>query len=221
MSWQVSILVTRFTKFAALALIVMIVVPQAMAQWRIDFSRRMKPKQADTNDVALDTPTVETLDVSDKDTPRKIPTQLPPKKITASEAQDIYPEPPTALTSRAVAKIKDAPVSMGDVQDIVILNTERGFVPSAIRLKQGSQYRLFVVNINEKEKNVSFVMDAFAEHHSTFFGQAKVISVIPQRDGVFQFQCPETAMEGRLVVLPSNTPAADTATRSPAQGEGW
>ena len=42
--------------------------------------------------------------------------------------------------------------------EIVVLNTEKGFVPSTIRVKKGLAYQIYVVNVNEKEKNVSFVL---------------------------------------------------------------
>jgi plastocyanin len=87
-------------------------------------------------------------------------------------------------------------------QDIVILNTEKGFVPKSLSLKEGVKYRIHVVNVNEKEKNVSFIMSAFAEHHGTYYGQIKTFEVIPQKEGVYTYQCPETSLEGRVVVLP-------------------
>src|SRR4051812_40284921 len=55
-------------------------------------------------------------------------------------------------------------------QEIVILNTDRGFVPSKLSVKKGFTYTVHVVNVNLKEKNVSFILDAFSEHHSTFYG---------------------------------------------------
>lgn len=85
-------------------------------------------------------------------------------------------------------------------QDIVIMNTDKGFIPEVINLKKGNNYRMHIVNINGKEKNVSFVMDAFSEHHNTFYGEQKAFTVSPKIDGIFSFQCPETAMQGKLVV---------------------
>src|SRR5438105_2526408 len=37
--------------------------------------------------------------------------------------------------------------------EIVILNTEKGFIPSTVRVKKGLAYQIHVVNVNEKEKN--------------------------------------------------------------------
>jgi hypothetical protein len=89
------------------------------------------------------------------------------------------------------------------MQDIVIINTEQGFVPSTVRVREGAQYRLVIVNINEKAKNVSFVLDSFSEHHSTFYGKMKSFYINPKKEGVYTFVSPETSAQGRLVVHPA------------------
>ncbi len=85
-------------------------------------------------------------------------------------------------------------------QDIVIMNTEKGFVPETVRLKKGQSYKIFIVNVNEKEKNTSFILDAFSEHHATYFGQQKSFIVSPKADGIFSYQCPETSVQGKVIV---------------------
>lgn len=80
------------------------------------------------------------------------------------------------------------------------MNTDKGFVPETLHLKKGQRYRIHVVNVNASSKNVSFIMDAFSEHHATFFGQQTSFEVSPQVEGIFSYQCPETAMQGKLVV---------------------
>ena len=101
--------------------------------------------------------------------------------------------------------------SVEPTQDIVILNTEKGFVPDTIRVKKGSSYRIHVVNVNQKDKNVSFILDAFSEHHNTVYGQERVFTLNPKADGVFTYQCPETAVQGRVIVI-----AAPDSERKPA-----
>jgi len=96
-------------------------------------------------------------------------------------------------------------------QEIVILNTDKGFVPETVKVKAGQSYKFHVVNVNETEKNVSFILDAFSEHHGTYFGQPKSFQIAPKIEGVFSFQCPETAKQGKIVVVPP-----DMAGRSPA-----
>ncbi|MFV8248596.1 cupredoxin domain-containing protein [Bdellovibrio bacteriovorus] len=97
-------------------------------------------------------------------------------------------------------------------QDIVIMNTEKGFVPAQVRLKKGGNYRIHVVNVNNKEKNVSFVLDAFSEHHNTVFGEQKTFHVTPKTDGIFSYQCPETAVQGKFIIYSD----AATPDRMPA-----
>ncbi|MBX3021556.1 MAG: cupredoxin domain-containing protein [Bdellovibrionales bacterium] len=104
----------------------------------------------------------------------------------------------------------------GDVaQEIVVLNTEKGFVPSTIRVKKGLNYQIHIVNVNDKEKNVSFVLDSFSEHHATYYGKLKTFVIRPQKEGVYKFVSPETSAQGKLVVIPSQP--ADQ--RMPASAE--
>lgn len=101
--------------------------------------------------------------------------------------------------------------SVEPLQDIVILNTEKGFIPETVRVKKGGNYRVHVVNVNQKEKNISFVLDAFSEHHNTVYGKERTFNLNPKVDGIFSYQCPETAVQGRVIVI------SDTAAdRKPA-----
>jgi FtsP/CotA-like multicopper oxidase with cupredoxin domain len=102
--------------------------------------------------------------------------------------------------------------SVEPTQDIVILNTAKGFVPDTVRVKKGSSYRIHVVNVNQTDKNVSFVLDAFSEHHNTVFGQERSFTLNPKVDGIFSYQCPETAVQGKFIVI-SNPSESD---RKPA-----
>ncbi|MFN7729636.1 MAG: cupredoxin domain-containing protein [Bdellovibrio sp.] len=95
--------------------------------------------------------------------------------------------------------------TMEPAQEIVILNTEKGFVPETLKLKRGKTYKIHVVNVNDQAKNTSFVLDAFSEHHGTFFGQQKSFEISPKTDGIFSFICPETAKQGRLIVYPEDS----------------
>lgn len=97
----------------------------------------------------------------------------------------------------------------GTTQDIVILNTEKGFVPETITLRKNTVYRFHVVNVNEKNKNVSFKFDAFSENHNTVFGKPKVFQVQPKQDGVFSFHCPETELKGKVVIINSDRGVAN------------
>ena len=83
------------------------------------------------------------------------------------------------------------------------------------RTKVGNQYKINVVNVNEEQKNISFVMDSFSEHHATYYGKVKAFHIRPKKDGIFSFVCPETSAQGRLVVFPG----ARTEVRQPASGQ--
>jgi plastocyanin domain-containing protein len=104
--------------------------------------------------------------------------------------------------------------SVEPTQEIVIMNTDKGFVPETLHLKKGQNYKIFIVNVNDKEKNTSFVLDAFSEHHATYFGQQKSFNIAPKADGIYSFQCPETAQQGRIIVFsddmnPARKPASN------------
>lgn len=100
-------------------------------------------------------------------------------------------------------------------QEIVILNTEKGFVPSRLSLKKGGHYTIHLVNVNQKEKNVSFILDAFSEHHSTFYGNITSFEMHPAQEGVFSYQCPETSSEGKLIVINNGTPQPRSLASEP------
>lgn len=108
--------------------------------------------------------------------------------------------------------------AVSPTQEIVIMNTDKGFVPETVRLKKGQQYKIYVVNVNGKEKNTSFILDAFSEHHATYFGEQKNFTVSPKTDGIFSFQCPETAKQGRIIVYSDDGKQLQNAdsTRLPA-----
>jgi hypothetical protein len=96
------------------------------------------------------------------------------------------------------------------VQNIVILNMEKEFVPNTVRLKKNGTYRFYLANVNEKNKNVSFVLDAFNQNHGTYFGQVRVFELKPKTNGLFTFSCPETGIQGKIVVLPDESSNDET-----------
>lgn len=87
-------------------------------------------------------------------------------------------------------------------QEIVILQTENGFIPELVHLKKNDVYKIHVVNLNQKEKNVSFVMDAFSQAHNTVYGAIKTFIIQPKIEGVYSFQSPETGVVGKVVITP-------------------
>lgn len=95
-------------------------------------------------------------------------------------------------------------------KDIVILNSGKGFIPDTVQLRQGLSYRIHVVNVNEQKRNVSFIVDAFGQHHNTVYGAPKAFQISPKAEGIFSYQCPETSLQGKIVVLPQERSPAST-----------
>ncbi len=83
-------------------------------------------------------------------------------------------------------------------QDIVILSTERGFVPNVIRVRKDGRYRVHVVNVNEREKNISFILDGFSENHATYFGKVKTFQLEPRKEGTYSFLSQKLQWKGSL-----------------------
>ena len=104
-------------------------------------------------------------------------------------------------------------------QELVILHTDKGFIPATIRVLENRTYKIHVVNVNEADRNVSFIMDAFSEHHATFYGKLKTFTITPKKEGVFSFQSPETNAQGRFIVLDAPAKAAEFGDRTPASEE--
>lgn len=118
--------------------------------------------------------------------------------------------PASTVESTPIGLMDKALESVGPAQDIVIMNTEKGFVPEAVSVRQGGQYRIHIVNVNEGQKNVSFVLDAFSEYHNNLYGKTKTFTLSPKASGVFSYQCPETAMQGKLIVVPDGRQPASS-----------
>lgn len=117
------------------------------------------------------------------------------KELRRKEASVSAP----SMTSKPIQMIgKVFPIE--PKQDIVILNTSKGFVPNTLRVRKGERYTVHVVNVNKENKNISFVMDYFGEHHGTFYGDVRSFTLKTDQEGVYSFQCPETSFEGQMVV---------------------
>lgn len=182
----------------------------AYAEWSIDLSRR--------------TQSIRKEDLTRRQEDSPLDTTRAPAGARSHDGEQEFSSRNTyrSATEMAVEKKNDAGFierifDPGEpAQDIVILNTPRGFVPNTIRIRRDARYTVYVVNVNEKEKNVSFILDGFSEHHATYFGKMKSFTLEPKKEGVYSFLSPETAVEGRFVVY-SPGPQAP-AVRGPAGG---
>jgi len=145
--------------------------------WEVDFSRRQN-------------------DLQKMRMPASVPQAVPvePEKVQPEGASFWKSVLPSAF-------VNDVASATGPIQNIVILHTEQGFVPESVTLKKGFKYKVHLVNISEKDRNVSFILDAFSEHHGVYYGKMKVFELVPKAPGIFSFVSPETAKQGRMVIL--------------------
>lgn len=107
----------------------------------------------------------------------------------------------TQTTTSSPFNVEELIPSMLPTQDIVILNTEKGFIPEKIVVRKGEAYRIHLVNVHPEKKNISFILDDFAESHSTPFAKEKLFDLRPKKSGEFSFHCPETSFRGRVIVI--------------------
>lgn len=110
-------------------------------------------------------------------------------------------------------------IAKGGAYEIVVLHTEKGFIPSTINVQENRNYKIHVVNVNKGTKNVSFVFEAFSEYHSSYYGKLKTFHITPRERGVYTFQCPETSAQGKLVVYKSPGIKQKNLERIPASVE--
>ncbi len=122
------------------------------------------------------------------------------KAVQAKDMQEM--RKPASASAPEGKSLMDVVFQGGDpLQEIVVLNTDKGFIPNTLRIRQGSKYKIHIVNVNDKEKNVSFVLDSFGEHHATYYGKIKSFYIEPKKEGIYSFECPETSNAGRLIVF--------------------
>ncbi len=124
-------------------------------------------------------------------------TQIP-GSLTASPAAGV-------VEQSLLSQVFDAPF---EKQELALLITENGFVPAKVYLRRDVQYTIHIVNVHPREKNASIVLDAFTEHQTLPFGQARRIEIRPKAEGVFSFQSPELGTSGQLII--------SATTRKPA-----
>jgi FtsP/CotA-like multicopper oxidase with cupredoxin domain len=139
------------------------------------------------------------------ETVSEVPTKAPSKNLFASPKKMVETQPefsPRQNDAELLKALKKAMLPADPSNEIVILNTETGFIPAKVQLRKGEAYKVHVVNLNMREKNTSFLMDAFTQSHNTVFGVQKTFNIEPQVEGIFSFQCPETGIQGQVVVVP-------------------
>lgn len=140
-----------------------------------------------------------------------------PARTPASESRSVVSESFFQQGERGESRpffesIQTSPTS----RDIVILHTEEGFVPDTLQLRKDVRYRVRVVNVHPRQKNASFILDSFSEHHATYFGELRSFEIHPRTEGIFAYQSPETGAQGKLVIFS----APGVESRLPASAPG-
>lgn len=137
--------------------------------------------------------------------PKELITAPKSESAVVAPTSSVIPKPKEASAKQKdeeiLKAIRQAVQPVEPVKQIVILNTEAGFVPDKVRVKKGEAYKVHVVNINMREKNVSFIMDSFTQSHNTVFAIEKSFNIEPQVEGIYSYQCPETGIQGQLIVV--------------------
>lgn len=123
------------------------------------------------------------------------------RQIDFEKVKDESRSPATLKTEKELSLFETVFESTGPTQEIVIMNTDKGFVPETIKLKKGNNYKFHIVNVNEKNKNISFSFEAFSEYHNTLFGKPKTFQINPKLEGIFSFNCPETEVKGKVIIV--------------------
>lgn len=95
---------------------------------------------------------------------------------------------------------------------ITVMQTEEGFVPNTIRLKKDGTYKIYIINVNEKFKNASFILDAFNKSFGTFFAKPKNFEITTTANGIFTFLSPESGAQGKLIVYSDKDLSPPTLT---------
>ena len=131
------------------------------------------------------------------------PTKIENQRMPASNASAKKVEKST--DAEIMEALKNVVSTVDISKDIVIVNTDSGFIPDVVQVKKGEAYKIHIVNLNMREKNTSFLMDSFTQSHNTMYGNLKTFVIEPKVEGVFSYQCPETGVQGKLVVVPDTS----------------
>ena len=142
-------------------------------------------------------------------------TEPPQIEVVRNPASDkiVTKSAEKSTDAEIVAALKNVINPAEVAKEIVIVNTETGFIPDVVQVKKGEVYKIHIVNLNMKEKNISFLMDSFTQSHNTIYGNLRTFTIEPKVEGVFSYQCPETGVQGKLVVIPEKTVFRKTASQ--------
>lgn len=139
------------------------------------------------------------------------PTRIENVRMPASDSKQLAKKIDKSTDAEIMEALKNVVTTVDVSREIVIVNTDAGFVPDLVQVKKGEAYKIHIVNLNMRQKNTSFLMDSFTQSHNTIYGNLKTFVIEPKVEGVFSYQCPETGVQGKLVVVPE-TPTRRVAS---------
>ena len=116
----------------------------AVAEWKVDFSRRRKEIKEREN-------------LHSRSYRRsQLPSSRQGKRGIASldDKFTVVPKKEEAPFLEGILE-RQAPA-----QEIVIMHTKDGFFPANVQIYKDRRYKVHVVNVHQKSKNVSFMMDS-------------------------------------------------------------
>lgn len=95
--------------------------------------------------------------------------------------------------------VKPNEVFLKGVQEVAIIATETGYLPSKIIVRRGIPVRIFLTSASPQA--LCFSLDDFPDaKRGARNQQVEVITLMPEQPGQYKFSCPIGALQGTLVV---------------------
>jgi|GEM_PF-5798791 len=89
-----------------------------------------------------------------------------------------------------------------EVQQIVVLHTQEGFLPKQVMMNTSTRYELILVNVHPSQKLASYFLDDMGvQEESMPFGEVKKIILVPKKAGVYSLYSPESGWDAQVVVI--------------------
>jgi plastocyanin domain-containing protein len=114
-----------------------------------------------------------------------------PKKKESIQSKD-------DLVSIREESVRPEEVYKNGVQEIALLATDSGYLPSRLIVRRNIPVRLFITSASEK--TLCVVMDDFSLRKGVAPQQVEELRFLPTKAGQYKFYCPVQEIQGSLVV---------------------
>ena len=94
--------------------------------------------------------------------------------------------------------VKPAEVFKNGVQEIALIATETGYLPSRLMVRKNIPVRLYLTSASPS--TLCFVLDEFSVKKGVATQAVEVIDLVPSKAGEYKFYCPVKEIHGSLVV---------------------